>query len=74
MVVFLNGETDYVEKKMVFKGQADYRIERVEGGGSLNKNAAGNVAVEFGDLVCYNRALNENMAGKGIKCKRQRLE
>ena len=74
MVVFLNGDTDYAEKKVVFKGQADYRIGRVEGDSSPNKNAAGNVAVEFGDLVCYNRALNENMAGKGIKCKRQRLE
>jgi hypothetical protein len=25
MVEFLNGDTDYAEKKVVFKGQADYR-------------------------------------------------
>jgi hypothetical protein len=28
MVVFLNGDTDYAEKKMVFKRQANYRIGR----------------------------------------------
>ena len=34
MVEFLNGDTDYAEKKVVFKGQADYRIGRVEGDSS----------------------------------------
>jgi hypothetical protein len=35
MVVFLDGDTDYAEKKMVFKRQADYRIGRVEKDSSL---------------------------------------
>jgi hypothetical protein len=35
MVVFLNGDTDYAEKKVVFKGQADYRsIGMVKGDSS----------------------------------------
>ena len=34
MVVFLNGDTDYAEKKMVFKRQVNYRIRRVEGDSS----------------------------------------
>ena len=34
MVEFLNGDTDYAEKKVVFKRQADYRIGRAEGGSS----------------------------------------
>jgi hypothetical protein len=32
MVVFLNGDTDYAEKKVVFKGQADCRMGMVKGG------------------------------------------
>jgi hypothetical protein len=61
-------------RKWSSKDKLTIVLEGLKGDSSPNKNAAGNVAVEFGDLVCYNRALNENMAGKGIKCKRQRLE
>ena len=34
MVIFLSGDTDYEEKKVVFERQADYRIGRVEGDSS----------------------------------------
>ena len=42
MVVFLNGDTDYAEKKVVFKRQADYRIGRVEG-----ESSPGDRAIDF---------------------------
>jgi hypothetical protein len=37
MVVFLNGDTGYAEKKAVFKRQADYRIGRAEGDSSPSR-------------------------------------
>jgi hypothetical protein len=38
-MVEFNGDTDYAEKKVVFKGQDGYRIGRVEGSRPVSKEA-----------------------------------
>jgi hypothetical protein len=62
MVEFLNGDTDYAEKKVVFKGQVDYRIGRAEGqthSGMIGKERAllYTLAVSTGQILHGNRLI-----------------